>query len=111
MKNLPYYKGGTCEKQKYRLSFNGNLKNLEFSTYEEFCCKAELIFYTFSRYRKEVNFIAYKEYIYSKKLDDDPRLNNAMHDKCLEWILGCEYEPISLNDLYSLIGIAKKGKK
>lgn len=111
MKNLPYFKGGTCEKTKIILSFNRELKELEFTSFEDFCKRAEIIFYTYSKNKKIINLSAYKKYIYSKKLSDSPRMDNAMKDKCLEWILSSEYEPISKNDLYSLLGLSRKGKK
>lgn len=111
MKNLPYYKGGTRQKQEYHLLFNGNLKELEFDTFEEFCKRANKILYTYTKYKKEINFVAYKQYIYNKKLNINTKLDNAMKDKCIEWLLSLEYEDISINDLYSLLGMAKKGKK
>lgn len=111
MKNLPYFKGGTCEKPKYRLSFRGSLKQLEFKTYEEFCNRADIILNTYIKNKNQINIHAYKEYIYSKTLSDDKRLDNAMKDKCFEWIMSYEYEILKNNDLYSLLGKAKKGKK
>lgn len=110
MKNLPYFKGGTCEKKKNIISFKGNLKALQFDTFEEFCINADTILYTYTKYKKEIDLIAYKEYIYSKKLDEDLKMDNAMKDKCFEWIISLEYDDLSKNDLYSLLGKAKKGK-
>ena len=109
MKNLPYYKGGTCEKPKSHLSFNGHLKELKFSTFEDFCNRADKIIYTYMKYKKDIDLKAYKEYIYSKKLCSNERLDNAMKDKCFEWIISYEYEDITLNDLYALLGLYKKG--
>lgn len=111
MKNLPYIKGGTCEKQENNISFKGNLKALQFEDFEEFCNKAEEILYVFNKYKNEINLLAYKEYIYNKNLSNNPKMNTAMKDKCFEWIISLEYEQISMNDLYSLLGKEKKGKK
>lgn len=111
MKNLPYYKGGTCEKQINGLSFKGNLKALQFETFEEFCNRAEEILYYYTKYKTEINLIAYKKYIYSKKLSNDFKMDNAMKDKCYEWILSLDYDIVQINDLYSLLGREKKGKK
>ena len=111
MKNLPYFRGGTCEEQEIELSFNGSLKALEFSTFEEFCNNADEILYTYTKHKKVINLKEYKKYIYSKKLCDDPKMDNAMKEKCFEWILSFEYDDISKNDLYSLLGKYKKGKK
>ena len=110
MKNLPYYKGGTCKKPKNKLSFKGNLKQLEFNTFEEFCNRADEILNTYIKNESIINKHEYKEYIYSKKLDQDEKIDNAMKDKCFEWIMSYEYDEIRLNDLYSLLGKAKKGK-
>lgn len=109
MKNLPYFKGGTCTKQKNRLSFKGSLEQLEFETFEEFCNKADIILNTYIRNKDKIDIHAYKEYIYSKTLDSDKRLDNAMKDKCFEWIMSYEYEVLRNNDLYSLLGKSKKG--
>lgn len=109
MKNLPYW-GGTCKKEKNILSFKGHLKALQFNTFEEFCNNAEEILYTYTKYQKEVNLCAYKRYIYSKKLDSRNEIDNAMKDKCFEWILSLEYQDTTINDLYSLLGLSKKGK-
>ena len=104
-------KGGTCEKRKKIISFKGNLKTLQFNTFEEFCSNADKILYTYTKYRKEINLMAYKEYIYSRNLDENEQLNNAMRDKCFEWIISLEYDNISKNDLYSLLDLSKKGRK
>lgn len=111
MKNLPYYKGGTCERQEYHLSFKGNLKELEFNDFEDFCKRANKILSTFMKYENEISLTSYKKYIYNKKLNENPKLNEALKDKCFEWILSSEYDDISMNDLYSLLGMIKKGKK
>jgi hypothetical protein len=109
MKNLPYYKGGTRQKQEFHLSFKGNLKELEFVDFEDFCNRADIILKTYIKYRKEIDRKAYKEYIYSKKFNTT--IDDALKDKCYEWILSSEYELISKNDLYSLLGMIKRGKK
>ena len=106
MKNLPYFKGGTCEKQKNKLLFKGNLKELEFTDFEDFCNRAVAILNTYKKYK--VDRHSYKEYIYSKNFNTN--LDSAIKDKCFEWILSSEYEKISKNDLYSLLGLVKKGK-
>ena len=111
MKNLPYLKGGTCEKEKNTLSFSGNLKPLQFETFEEFCERADEILYVYTRYKKQIKLVEYKEYIYSKKLHENKKLDNAMKDKCFEWIMSLDYDDISINDLYSLLGLYRKGKK
>lgn len=111
MKNLPYYKGGTCEKQEFDLSFSGHLKELEFIDFEDFCKRADEILYTYEKYKKEVNLIAYKKYIYSKRLDDEEKLDITMKEKCLEWVLSLDYDPLEKNVLYSILGMAKKGNK
>lgn len=108
MKNLPYYKGGTCEKQENHLSFKGNLKELEFSTFEDFCKRADKILYIYTKYKKQINLKEYKKYIYSKTLDNEYRMSEAMKDKCFEWIISLDYDTINKNDLYSLLGKAKK---
>lgn len=110
MKNLPYYKGGTCERQENHISFNGQLKALQFETFEEFCNKADLILYTYTKYKNEINLMAYKRYIYSRKLSNNKRMDNAMKDKCFEWIMSIDYDNISMNDLYSLLGKERKRK-
>lgn len=108
MKNLPYYKGGTRQKQEYHLSFKGNLQELEFTDYEDFCNRADEILATYIKYQTESIRKAYKNYIYSKQFNTN--LDDALKDKCYEWILSSEYEIISKNDLYSLLGMIKKGK-
>lgn len=111
MKNLPYFnEGGTCKIAKNKLSFLGHLKALEFDTFEDFCTRAEEILYTYTKYQKEIDLIEYKKYIYSKQLHKSENINNAMKDKCFEWILSNEYQDTSINDLYSLLGLSKKGK-
>lgn len=105
MKNLPYYKGGTCKKEINNLSFKGNLKELQFTTYEDFCKRADIILYTYLR--NNVDSKAYKEYIYSRTLNENEILDRAMKDKCYEWL----FDNISTNDLYSLLGMAKRGNK
>lgn len=109
MKNLPYFKGGTCENKEYSLSLNGNLKELEFDTFEDFVNRADEILYVYTKYK--VDRHSYKKYIYSKKLSDNETMNNSLKDKCYEWIMSNEFEDISKNDLYSLLGMIKKGKK
>ncbi len=110
MLNLPYYKGGTCKKTEIHLSFKGNLKELEFISFEDFCNRADKILCTYIRNKKDIPLLEYKKYIYDKKLNDDEKLNEAMKDKCFEWIMSSEYDEISMNDLYSLLGMEKKGK-
>lgn len=110
MKNLPLYKGGTCKNRDYTISFNGNLKNLEFTTFEEFCNRADEILYTYMRYKKDINLIGYKKYIYEHKFCDNEALDNAAKDKCFEWILSLEYEHIPKNDLYTMLGLINKEK-
>lgn len=109
MKNLPYYKGGAYEIIKNNLSFTGNLKVLEFETFEDFCNRADEILYTFNKYNVDLKL--YKKYIYEHKLNEDEKLDISMKDKCFEWIISYEYDEISKNDLYSLLGMAKRGKK
>ena len=109
MKNLPYFKGGTRQKQEYRLSFKGNLKELEFSDFEDFCNRAETILYIYTKYK--VDRHSYKEYIYGKKLHENKKIDNSLKDKCFEWIMSSEYDEVSMNDLYSLLGMIKKGKR
>lgn len=111
MKNLPYHKGGSCEKQKIELSFSGNLKELEFDTFEDFCKRANEILYVYTKYKKQIKLIEYKTYIYNKTLSQNKQLDNAMKDKCFEWIISLDYDEITINDLYSLLGLEKKGKK
>lgn len=108
MKNLPYYKGGTRQKQKFHLSFKGNLKELEFTDYEDFCNRADEILKAYTKCKNTLIRKAYKEYIYSKQFNTN--LEDALKDKCYEWILSGEYEKVSKNDLYSLLGMIKKGK-
>lgn len=108
MKNSPYW-GGTRQKQEYKLSFNGNLKELKFTDFEDFCNRADIIRYTYIKYRKLICLNAYKEYIYSK--DFHTNIDEALKDKCFEWILSYEYDKVSKNDLYSLLGMIKRGKK
>lgn len=110
MKNLPYFKGGTCKNQEIHISFKGILKELEFVDFEDFCNKADKILYIYTKYKNEINLVAYKNYIYSKKFSNDMRLDNAMKEKCFEWVISIDYENISKNDLYSLLGKQKKGK-
>lgn len=109
MKNLPLYEGGTRQKQEYHLSFKGNLKELEFTDFEDFCTRADIILYTYTKYQNEVDLRAYKDYIYKKEFNTS--LDEALKDKCFEWILSNEYDSISKNDLYSLLGMIKRGKK
>lgn len=111
MKNLPYFEGGTCKKNKNKLSFKGNLKALEFDDFNDFCNRADKILYTYTKYKKNINLTEYKSYIYNKTLSSNEQLDNAMKDKCFEWIISLEYDDISINDLYSLLGLEKKGKK
>ena len=111
MKNLPYLKGGTCEKRENHISFRGELKKLMFIDFEDFCNRADIILYTYTKFKKDINLIAYKEYIYSKTLSNNQKMDNAMKEKCFEWILSLDYDFISLNDLYSLLGKEKKEKK
>lgn len=110
MKNLPYFGGGACKKQEIHLSFKGNLKELEFVSFEDFCKRADKILLTYIKYKNEIPLIGYKQYIYNKKLNENEKLNEAMKDKCFEWIMSSEYDEISMNDLYSLLGMEKKGK-
>lgn len=110
MKNLPYFKGGTCKKAKTHISFIGNLKALKFDTFEEFCNNADRILYTYTKYKKQINLVAYKDYIYSKTLSQNYNLDIVMKEKCFEWILSLEYDDMQKNDLYALLGREKKGK-
>lgn len=110
MKNLPYFRGGTCEKQKNHISFSNELKGLQFNNFEEFCNKAEIILNIYIKNKNKINIHEYKNYIYSKKLSNNPKLDIAMKDKCFEWIMSYEYDEIRINDLYSLLGKGKKGK-
>ena len=111
MKNLPYYKGGTCKKVEYNISFSGNLKKLKFETFEDFCERADEILYTYTKYKNQINFMAYKTYIYKHKFCDNETLDNALKDKCFEWIMSIDYEPLEKNVLYGMLGKMKKEKK
>jgi hypothetical protein len=84
---------------------------LQFTDFEDFVNRADEIIYTYMKYKNEIDLMAYKDYIYSKKLNDNPAWDNAIKDKCFEWIISYEYEDITINDLYSLLGVIKKGLK
>jgi len=111
MKNLPYYKGGTCEKTQYHISFNGDLKDLQFDTFEDFCQRADEILYTFMKHEKEIDLVSYKKYIYDHDFCENDTLNNAIKDKCYEWILSYKYDEMKKNVLYAMLGLLKKENK
>lgn len=112
MKNSPYFnRGGTCEIRKYTLSFKGDLKELEFTTFKDFVKRADKIIYVYNKHIKEIDLKAYKDYIYSKKLNKEKSIDNAMKEKCFEWIISYQYHDTTINDLYSILGMVKGGKK
>ena len=56
--------------------------------------------------------IEYKNYIYYQhKFSNNDRVDLAAKDKCFEWIMSYEYEKLSKNDLYSLLGKIRKEEK
>lgn len=111
MKNLPYYKGGTCKIKEIHLSFKGNLAELEFTDFEDFCNRADRILQVYIENKSQISIRAYQNYIHTKTFTDNEKINEAIQDKCFEWIMSSEYEKISKNDLYSLLGLLRKEQK
>ena len=110
MKNQPC-RGGYCETSKNRLSFKGRLNALEFDTFEDFCSRCDEIIYVFEKYKNEIDLSEYKAYIYKHKFCNNEQLNNAICDKCFEWIISYDYEPLAKNTLYALLGLKRKEDK
>lgn len=106
-------KGGSCKEKGNSLSFMGISKKLQFETFEEFCSRADEILEEFieATNKKQLRLLDYKNYIYKHKFCNNESLNLAAKDKCFEWIMSYEYDKLSKNDLYSLLGKIRKEEK
>ena len=106
-------RGGYCKEQENSLSFMGLNKKLQFETFEEFCSRADEILheFTMAMYKNQFKLLDYKNYIYKHKFSNNDRVDLAAKDKCFEWIMSYEYEKLSKNDLYSLLGKIRKEEK
>lgn len=106
-------KGGTCKNIESSLSFKGLNKKLQFETYEEFCNRADEILDIFRILIHDPRFsmVEYKNYIYYQHKFCESFMNDlAAKDKCFEWLMSYEYEYISKNDLYAMLGKIREEK-
>jgi len=86
-------------------------KRLRFKTFIDFCDRADELRDTFA-VLNEYDFLdvrTYKKYIYNQhKFSNIPERDMMLKDKCWTWLLSYKYEPMSKNDLYSVLGYIKK---
>lgn len=106
--------GGYCQDDENSLSFIRLKEKLQFETFEEFCSRADEILNAFKVAVQNPRFSwkEYKNYIYHQHKFSHSHIKDLMaKDKCFEWIMSYQYEYISKNDLYSILGILKKERK
>ena len=106
-------RGGYCKCNENSLSFIGLNERLQFETFEEFCNRADEILEIFKTLMKDSRFkmLEYKNYIYEHKFCDNFNYDLAAKEKCFEWLMSYEYEEVSKNDLYSILGRIRKEQK
>lgn len=89
-------------------------EKLEFEDFSDFCSRADEILEEFKRRVEsgELNISKYRKYIY----DEHTFCNNELmdmtaKDKCWQWLMSYEYEPMDKNDLFCILGIITKENK
>ena len=83
------------------------VKRLKFGSFNEFCDRAKDIkeIFGFCIDNKIITIKEYKNYLYKEHRfcnSDDKDL--LIKDKCWLWLMSYKYEPMDINDLYSLLG-------
>lgn len=88
------------------------IEKIKFQTFTEFCSRADEILYNFIILKKEgkISCSKYKEYIYNHNFSENEERDLLIKEKCWEWIMSYEYEPMEKNDLFSVLGQLKKGR-
>ena len=88
-------------------------EKLMFETFTEFCDRADEILDCFKMAQEIPSFDLkkYRSYIYDKhKFSENEQRDLLAKDKCWVWLMGCSYEQIDKNDLYSCLGQLVKGR-
>ena len=88
------------------------INRIKFETFEEFCNRADDILNTFWFLvdNKIISIKEYKDYLYNHHSFSSSKERDAtIKGKCWEWLMSFKYEPMNINDLYSLLG--NRGKK
>lgn len=83
----------------------GRYSKLKFSTFGEFCERADEILNEFANSidNRDFNYKLYKNYIYNQhRFCESEYRDLLVKDKIWEWLMSYEYEPMNKNDLYSL---------
>lgn len=81
-----------------------------YEDYEDFCKRAVELKKAYAIRSSTPFFLIgiYRDYIYSHK--EGTRYDETLNNKCFEWILSTTYEPMDINDLYSMLGQIRRGK-
>jgi len=89
-------------------------EELEFDDFGDFCNRADKILESFKERvkKEEISISDYKRYIYEEhKFCDNELMDMTAKDKCWQWIMSYEYEPMDKNDLFCVLGNIRKDKK
>ena len=84
---------------------------LMFTTFREFCDRADEILEEFTKAMNDPSFDykKYMQYIEQHTFCKGKYRDNLVKDKIWEWLMSYKYEPMRKNDLYSLLGwVGKK---
>lgn len=83
--------------------------NMKWETFSEFCNRANELRELYQIRVDTPSFLLkeYRDYIYTH---DYGRYSDLVNGKCWEWLLSNVYEPMSKNDLYSVLGLMRKGR-
>lgn len=83
------------------------IKRIKFNNFADFCSRAYDIRETFGFLvdNKIITIREYKNYLYREKEFSNNRERDLLiKDKCWLWLMSYKYEPMDINDLYSLLG-------
>lgn len=82
-------------------------EKMKYTTFTEFCNKAIYLRELYA-IKSDTPFLvlkAYRDYVYSHNFGNYTMMLN---NKCWEWLLSKPYEPMEVNDLFSILGNIKK---
>ena len=87
------------------------IKRVKFDSFNEFCERARDIreVFGFLIDNRIITLKEYKIYLYREhKFSNKEERDLLIKDKCWLWLMSYKYEPMEINDLYSLLGQVKK---
>ena len=86
---------------------------INFETYSEFCSNCDDILndFTMASLFPTFNLKHYRDYVYlDHSFSDNKKTDEMVKDKIWEYLMSYKYDYFNKNDLFSVLGMLKKGK-